>query len=357
MAETLHRVLRLLSLLEARASWSGPELAERLGVTERTVRRDVERLRSLGYPVEGERGADGGYRLGAGRRLPPLLLDDDEAVALVACLRMAALGGSDSIGEAALRALAKLDHVLPPHLRALATALDEATVVLPSSSRPEVDWQRLSTLARATRESVRVRFEYESKEGGASSRDVEPARLLTQGQLWYLQAFDPSREDWRTFRLDRMSHIHVTTFRFRPRPAPQPAYHPAGIVDRYPCVAVVHYATTPGAVVARVPRAYYEDLHADATGTVLRVGAPDWGELAWHLQWVARDLDASLTVLESDALRAALARLAAEFAGASNRNQVPRSQSSTGPSTTVKSGCASGSSTRGSQSGARPATL
>lgn len=105
MAETTHRVLRLLGLLESRTSWQGPELAERLGVTERTVRRDVVRLRELGYPVEGERGLEGGYRLGAGRGLPPLVLDDDEAVAMVACLRMAALSGTDEIGEAALRAL------------------------------------------------------------------------------------------------------------------------------------------------------------------------------------------------------------------------------------------------------------
>lgn len=165
MTQTTHRVLRLLGLLETRTTWRGDELAERLGVTGRTVRRDVARLRDLGYPVEAEPGMAGGYRLGGGRRLPPLVLEDDEAVALVACLRMAALTGGDAVGEAALRALTKLDQVLPARLRAVAAAIDGATRAMPRV-RPAVDLRVLEQLAVAQRDHNLVRFYYCKPRGG-----------------------------------------------------------------------------------------------------------------------------------------------------------------------------------------------
>lgn len=183
-----------------------------MDVTERTVRRDVTRLRQLGYPVEAARGLDGGYRMGAGRRLPPLLLDDDEAIALVACLRMGALSGADEVGEAALRALTKLDQVLPPRLRALASAVDRATRAIPGN-RPPVDLAVLQRLATSQRDRALVRFDYCKATGETSAREVEPARLLTQGEHWYLQGFDRGRDDWRVFRLDRMTDLRSTTWR------------------------------------------------------------------------------------------------------------------------------------------------
>lgn len=294
MADTTQRVLRLLGLLEARTTWQAHELAERLGVTERTVRRDVTRLRELGYPVESERGVEGGYRLGVGRRLPPLLLDDDEAVAMVACLRMAALAGSDDVGEAALRSLTKLEQVLPPRLRAVAAAVDTATSAIPHS-RPAVDLQALQELALAQRDHRLVRFDYVKPSGEQGPRLVEPGRLMTQGERWYLQAFDRDREDWRLFRLDRMSGIHATTFRCAPRPVP-PHGLERTMTERFPCVLEVQTDVGAERVAERIPAAYREDLVATRAGCRFTVGGFGWEDLAWHLLWACRDLDARLTV-------------------------------------------------------------
>lgn len=294
MAETTHRVLRLLGLLESRTSWQGPELAERLGVTERTVRRDVVRLRELGYPVEGERGLDGGYRLGAGRGLPPLVLDDDEAVAMVACLRMAALSGTDEIGEAALRALTKLDQVLPPRLRAVASALDDATRALPRT-RPAVDLRVLQQLATAQRDRTLVRFGYRKADGETSLREVEPGRLITQGERWYLQAYDRGRQDWRVFRLDRMDELRVTSWSFEPREVP-PHDHHRDLEERFECVLRFEMAVDVSRVARRIPAAFREGLEATATGCRFRVGALSWNVLAWEMLGVARDLDSPVRV-------------------------------------------------------------
>lgn len=310
MPETTHRVLRLLGLLEARSVWQAQELAERLGVTERTVRRDVTRLRELGYPVEADRGTSGGYRLGAGRKLPPLVLEDDEAVALVACLRMAALSGTDDVGEAALRALTKLNQVLPPKLRAVASAIDEATRVIPRD-RPAVDLQVLQRLATAQRDHTLVRFRYRKPSGDLSSREVEPARLMTQGRDWYLQAFDRGRDEWRTFRLDRMSDLHVTTWRFTPREVP-PHDAPRDLAGRYGCVVVVEMAIDAQRVATRVSAAYRDRLEPTATGCRFRVGAPSWNDLAWHMLGVSRDLETPLLLPsgpEGDAFRSAMATI------------------------------------------------
>ncbi|WP_433220834.1 helix-turn-helix transcriptional regulator [Dactylosporangium sp. CS-047395] len=216
---TAERVLRLLALLQRRASWTAAELAAELGVTDRSVRRDVERLRALGYPVHATGGVGGGYQLGAGTRLPPLLLDDEEAIATAVSLRMASAGTVAGAGEAALRALAKLDQVMPPRLRAEVRAVHGATDTLIGPG-VEIDAEVLVTLARACRDQVRVRFRYA---GADAERTVEPVRLVTTGRRWYLMGWDLDRDDWRTFRLDRMRDVAATGWRFRAREHPDPA--------------------------------------------------------------------------------------------------------------------------------------
>ncbi|THV29098.1 helix-turn-helix transcriptional regulator [Glycomyces paridis] len=204
MLETSARLLRLLSHLQARPEWSAPELAERLEVSTRTVRRDVQRLRELGYPVASSLGAAGGYRLAAGAKLPPLLLDDEEAVAVAVALRTARDGSVAGIRESAGRALVKLDRVLPPRLRGPVRALESATVV-PEDDDSPVEGRVLALLATACRDRMLVRFDYTGHGGDASFRRVEPVSLVARGRRWYLVAFDLDRDDWRTFRVDRMA--------------------------------------------------------------------------------------------------------------------------------------------------------
>jgi predicted DNA-binding transcriptional regulator YafY len=219
MLQTSARLLRLLSLLEARADWSGQELADRLGVTTRTVRNDIERLRSLGYPVHASPGVGGGYRLGAGAALPPLLLDDDEAVAVAIGLRTAAAGSVTDIQETSLRALAKLEQVLPSRLRHRVNVLQAATVEIPAPG-PTVDPEVLTVIAGACRDQQRLRFDYRDHDGSATIRTVEPHRLVHDRGRWYLVAWDADRTDWRTFRADRIQPRTPTGPRFVPRELP-----------------------------------------------------------------------------------------------------------------------------------------
>ncbi len=220
MLQTSARLLRLLSLLQARRFWSGAELAERLEVTERTVRRDVDRLRSLGYPVDAASGVAGGYQLGVGASLPPLLLEDDEALAVSIGLRTAAGGTVLGIEEAAVRALAKLERVLPARLRRRVNALHAS--ILPFGPRgPVVDPMLLSSLASACRDHERLEFKYGDRQTNVSERSVEPHALAHTGSRWYLVAFDLNRNAWRTFRVDRISGQVSVGPRFVPRPAPE----------------------------------------------------------------------------------------------------------------------------------------
>src|SRR6266511_595833 len=206
MLETSARLLRLLSLLQARRDWTGADLADRLGVSARTVRRDVERLRDLGYPVHATRGTDGGYRLGAGAAMPPLLLDDEEAVAVAVGLRTATGGAIAGIEETSVRALAKLEQVLPSRLRRRVNALQTYTVRIPPDSPvPTVEPAVLTVLAACCRDHERLRFDYRDHDGSASVRTVEPHRLVNWGRRWYLVAWDVDRRDWRTFRVDRIA--------------------------------------------------------------------------------------------------------------------------------------------------------
>ena len=219
MVRTSARLLRLLSLLQARADWSGAELADRLGVTTRTVHNDVERLRSLGYPVHASRGVGGGYRLGAGAALPPLLLDDDEAVAVAVGLRTAAAGSVTGIQETSVHALAKLQQVLPSRLRHRVNALQAATVEIPVPG-PTVDPEVLTAVAGACRDHQRLRFDYRNHDGSVSIRTVEPHRLVHDRGRWYLVAWDADRQEWRTFRADRIRPRIPTGPRFAPRELP-----------------------------------------------------------------------------------------------------------------------------------------
>ncbi|MDQ0602972.1 putative DNA-binding transcriptional regulator YafY [Streptomyces canus] len=221
MLETSARLLRLLSLLQAHRDWSGADLAERLGVTPRTVRRDVDRLRELGYPVNASPGTGGGYQLGAGAELPPLLLDDDEAVAVAVGLRTAAGQGIEGIGETSVRALAKLEQVLPSRLRRRVGALNAFTVPMLRGPQPSaVDPAVLTELAHLCRDAERLRFAYRSHNGDSTRRTVEPHRLVCTERRWYLVAWDLDRDDWRTFRVDRITPKPPHGPRFTPRTTP-----------------------------------------------------------------------------------------------------------------------------------------
>lgn len=219
MATPSARLLKLLTLLQSRASWTGPELAGRLEVSARTLRYDVDKLRQLGYPVHGEQGAGGGYRLRAGTTLPPLLLDDDEAVAIAIALRLTT--GNDDLGESAATALAKLEQVLPRRLHGRVSALRNHTASLPHD-RSQVDPDLILFLTAACRDQHWVRFDYTTRDGQTTRRQVEPYRVLHLRGRWYLTAFDPDRDDWRNFRLDRLDAKRPAGARFTPRSAPKP---------------------------------------------------------------------------------------------------------------------------------------
>ncbi|MET9390162.1 WYL domain-containing protein [Streptomyces sp. NPDC006624] len=219
MLETSARLLRLLGLLQSQRDWSGQELSDRLDVSPRTIRRDVDKLRALGYPINAIGGVGGGYQLGAGASLPPLLLDDEEAVAVAVGLRTAAAGAVTGITETSLRALTKLDQVLPSRLRHQINTLSAAVVTMPVTGRT-VDASALSAIASAVRDRERLRFDYVSYEGTASVRDVEPYRLVHDARRWYLFAWDTQRSDWRRFRVDRLRLKVPTGPRFTPRALP-----------------------------------------------------------------------------------------------------------------------------------------
>lgn len=220
MASTGSRSLQLLSLLQSHRYWPGQELADRLGISPRTLRRDIERLRDLGYPVDATRGVSGGYQLAAGASLPPLVVDDDEAVALAVGLRTAAQSGIAGVDEASVRALAKVVQVMPPRLRRRVDALRMTTLSTTFGPTPQTDPGILTAFAQACRDEERIEFAYVARDGQASTRTVEPHRLVSIERRWYLVAYDLTRFDWRSFRLDRIADPHPTGARFRPRALP-----------------------------------------------------------------------------------------------------------------------------------------
>ncbi len=300
------RVLRLLGLLQSRPTWTGPELADRLEVTTRTVRRDVDRLRALGYPVRAGRGVGGGYQLGSGAALPPLLLDDEEAVAVAVSLRLAAGGTVAGLGEPAMRTLGKLDQVLPARLRASVEAVSQATVTLERRDQL-VEGAVVALLARAARGCREVRFDYEAGSGERSSRRAEPYRLVATTSRWYLLAWDLDRADWRSFRLDRMSEVRETTFAFRPREAPDAAEHVRESLTRGPRgVDVVLDLDAPLEVVADALPAGIGSLSALGDRCELRFSAWDVHSAAARLAW----LPWQFRVVAPDALNDEVAALA-----------------------------------------------
>jgi predicted DNA-binding transcriptional regulator YafY len=218
MLQTSARLLRLLSLFQQRRHWSGRDLSQRLEVDARTLRRDVDRLRELGYPVHASAGVGGGYQLGPGSSVPPVLLNDDEAVAVAFALRAAA-GSVGKMEETSIGLLAKLDQVLPARLRKRASALHSVTLSLANAqTAPPVDV--LTRIASACRDHSRVKLNYKDRDGKGSSRTLEPLKLAHAGNRWYLVAWDTQREDWRTFRVDRIERVVSTGPQFVPRKFP-----------------------------------------------------------------------------------------------------------------------------------------
>ena len=310
MLETSARLLRLLSLLQSRRDWTGAELAERLGVTTRTVRKDISRLRELGYPVEAKVGVAGGYRLGRGGSLPPLLLDDVEAVAVAVGLRTAAGSAIAGIEDASVRALMKLQQVMPSRLQHRTRAF-EAALQTPNRG-PVVDPEVLTLLASACRDREVVRFDYESHDGQATRRRVEPHRLVSHQRRWFVVAWDLDRDDWRTFRLDRVEPRTPVGPRFAPRPAPpdrevlQRVERAAGeAMWRFRARVVVH---APAAHVrARMPiEIDLEELGENRCA--FEPGSDDPDSLALWLGFLGADFEVESEELK-DALRTLAARL------------------------------------------------
>ncbi|MEU9168095.1 YafY family protein [Streptomyces sp. NPDC048420] len=328
MLETSARLLRLLSLLQAHRDWSGADLADRLGVTPRTVRRDVDRLRELGYPVNASPGTGGGYQLGAGAELPPLLLDDDEAVAVAVGLRTAAGQGIEGIGETSVRALAKLEQVLPSRLRRRVGALNAFTVPMLRGPQPNaVDPAVLTELAHLCRDAERLRFEYSDYGGAASRRTVEPHRLVCSERRWYLVAWDLDRDDWRTFRVDRITPRPPHGPRFEPRPAPAEdlaAYVSRGVSTRaYASHAVVRLLVPLEKAAERIsPSAGV--LEAEGPDScVLRTGASSLDVMVIHVMLTGFEFEVLEPAELTEAIRAAHDRLARSLARSSARAAKP----------------------------------
>jgi predicted DNA-binding transcriptional regulator YafY len=318
MLQTSARLLALLSLLQLRREWTGPELAERLEVAARTVRRDVEKLRSLGYPVEAAPGVAGGYRLGAGGQLPPLLLDDAEAVAVAVGLRTAAAGSIAGIEETSIRALAKLEQVLPPRLRRRVSALSDATAAF-ATEGPRIDPEQLATVAGACRDGMRVGFAYQSRDDRTSQRTVEPCALVHSGYRWYLLAFDLDRDDWRTFRVDRIQgRVRVGEKGRRRTP---PGGDAAAFVREQLRGAGAGEDGTPGRVRIELPaRTIAERIPArsatvepDGEGAAIVTTRGPWSRS--FLVWMAL-FDAPMEVLEPPELAEVARGMAARLAAA-----------------------------------------
>jgi predicted DNA-binding transcriptional regulator YafY len=294
MLDTSARLLRMLSLLQARPEWSAADLADRLGVTTRTVRKDVERLRSLGYPLDAKPGVGGGYRLGAGATLPPLLLDDDEAVAVAAGLRTAAGGSIAGVEEPSVRALAKLEQVLPSRLRHWIDTLQTYVVPTGGPGVPPVDLEVLTTVARSCRNHKRLRFDYQRHDRSESNRDVEPHRLVWWLRRWYLVAWDTDRRDWRTFRVDRIRPRIPTGPRFEPRDLPDrdiAAYVARGAGSAMWEVNTTATVHAPAASIAdRLPPAI-RLREIDERTCEIDVGADDPHMLAVYLGMLDVDFD------------------------------------------------------------------
>ena len=318
MSGTSSRALQLLSLLQTHRYWSGTELAQRLEVSLRTLRRDVDRLRDLGYPVEAQRGACGGYQLAPGASLPPLVLDDEEAVALAVGLMAAAQSSVAGTAESSMRALAKVVQVMPARLRRQAEALQAMIDPSPGQAiTSSVDPQALTTIAQACRDQERLRFGYTAAGAEPRVRHVEPHRLVSLGRRWYLVCYDLDRHDWRTFRLDRLSDVERTGARFAPRtlPAADAATYVRESLRQVPTSFVVEalIAADPDAIRERVgPWATVEKTNGGSLFR-MRTDSLDWPAM------VLGNLGAEFTVLDPPELVGYLAEWAQRFARAAEK--------------------------------------
>jgi predicted DNA-binding transcriptional regulator YafY len=320
MSQTSSRLLELLSLLQGRRDWPGDELADRLEVSGRTIRRDVERLRQLGYPVESLTGPAGGYRLRAGTAMPPLLLDDDEAIAIAVGLRTAARASVTGIEETAVRALVKLEQILPAHLGRRVSALSSATSTLPGGG-PTVDPQHLTVIAAACRDRECLRFVYRRRDEVESRREVEPHSVVNLGRRWYLVAWDRGRTDWRVFRIDRLARPASTGVRFVPRKLP--AKDAAAYIEqrmtsapnRYEARVVLHARAEE--MQQRIPSYWGTITAIDERSCEYRTGDDDLGWLAVRVAMLGVDFDVKEPPELVEHLRTLAARL--ERAAASGR--------------------------------------
>lgn len=309
---TSARMLRLLSLLQTHRYWPGGELSERLEVSPRTLRRDIDRLRELGYSVDAVRGVAGGYQLRAGGSLPPLLLEDEEAVAIAVGLQSAASGSISGMEESSVQALTKVIGLMPPRLRRQMDAIRSQTENLPWRGGPELDATLLATLAQACRDDEPIRFTYTAREADRTDRWVEPHRLVTLGRRWYLVAYDRDRHDWRSFRVDRISEPRTTGQRFRPRELP-----------------TEDALTFVQSGIRRMPQRYAVRVRVDATVDRVASAVGHWGTASGtdgdcllemnldSLEWpvvVLLGLDADFTVEGPPELVDLLGRAATRFA-------------------------------------------
>lgn len=283
--DTPARLLQLLSLLQTPREWPGGELADRLGVSRRTVRRDIDRLRELGYPVQASKGADGGYRLVAGKAMPPLVLDDEEAVAIAVGLRAGAGHAVEGVDEASVRALAKLEQVLPARLRRRVATLQAATTPLTSGDGASIAPETLTVMASTIAGHERLRFAYRAKDGTGSRRLTEPYRLVSTGRRWYLVAYDVDRADWRTFRVDRVSEPFATGARFAPRELPTGSaaeYLRRSLQGQTHAYAFeVTFEASPEELAARLPAWLGRPVEDGAGGSLLR------GTTGDPVEWLA----------------------------------------------------------------------
>jgi predicted DNA-binding transcriptional regulator YafY len=314
MGDPPGRMLQLLALLQSRRSWAGPDLAERLGITERTVRRDIDRLRLLGYPVEAAPGRYGGYQLGRGGHLPPLLLNDDEAVAVAIGLRSAVDGSVAGLEESALSTLSKLDHLLPSHVAQRVRALHDNTAsMLWGQESERVDASALIVLAQACGQQHRARFDYEDRTGAQTSRLVEPLRLVRSGSRWYLVARDVDRGAWRMFRVDRMAALHPEGTRFELVDPPDAiAMVTEGLTARpYAFRARIRLPLPLEAATRVIPRTYGM-LEAGDGATIIELGASSLERMVAYLAGLTPPCE----VLGPDDLRVALRQQSAAVAAA-----------------------------------------
>ncbi|NVB43113.1 YafY family transcriptional regulator [Pseudenhygromyxa sp. WMMC2535] len=320
MLDTSARLLRLLALLQSQRFWAGTDLAARLEVTPRTVRRDVERLRSLGYPVASSSGVAGGYQLEHGSRLPPLLLDDDEALAMSVGLRGALVTGVEGLEEASLRAMTKLEQVMPQRLRGRLAGFHRAIAQLPLRG-PSVSSQVLGAIAQASWSDKIVRFAYVDGASQRSSRIVEPHGLVHLGGRWYLAAFDRKREDWRTFRVDRIDGKVREGERFVRREPPGKdlvalvSRSVSGVRSDQPARVIIH--APYDRVRAKVPALAAHVSEIDAQRCLLETSGGSFYHLALHIGLLGEDFE----VQSPPELQAVVERLAGTFGRAAGRGE------------------------------------